>query len=178
MKKLLKVALVAGCMLMAGNFAKAQTKLGYIRFNDLIEAMPETKTVQTQLQAYQKQFMDQLNALNTEYTSKLQAYQSGRASMTDAIRTAKETELGDIQKRMQDYQNTAQQQVTDKGNELFKPVTEKARTAINAVAKEKGYTYVIDTTQVELIVAPTGDDLLAAVKAKLGLPATAAPAGK
>lgn len=178
MKKLLKVALVAGCMLMAGNFAKAQVKIGYINFNQLIDAMPESKTVQTQLQAYQKQFMDQLNTMNTEYTSKLQAYQSGRASMTDAIRTAKENELGDIQKRMQDYQNTAQQQVSDKGNELFKPVSDKARGAINNVAKEKGYTYVIDTYQTDLIVAPAGDDLMAAVKAKLGLPATAAAPGK
>ncbi|RYE19012.1 MAG: OmpH family outer membrane protein, partial [Sphingobacteriaceae bacterium] len=30
MKKLFKVALVAGCLFFAGNLAKAQSKIGYI----------------------------------------------------------------------------------------------------------------------------------------------------
>jgi outer membrane protein len=34
MKKLLKVALVAVCFLTVGNFAKAQTKIGYINWTD------------------------------------------------------------------------------------------------------------------------------------------------
>ncbi|MCJ8210144.1 OmpH family outer membrane protein [Mucilaginibacter sp. RS28] len=169
MKKLLRVALVAGCMLLAGNFAKAQSKMGYINFNQLVEQMPEIKTVKTQLDAYQKQFMDQLQTMNTELQTKAQDYDAKRATMTDAIRTAKETELQDIQKRMQDYQNNASQQVQAKSNELSKPIIDKARTAISAVAKEKGYTYVLDTTQTDLIVAPPADDLMAAVKLKLGL---------
>jgi outer membrane protein len=52
--------------------------------------------------------------------------------------------------------------------------------AIKNVAKEKGYSYVLDESTNSLLVAPPGDDLLAAVKAKLGIkdPAPAAkPAG-
>ena len=41
MKKLFKVALVAVCMLSIGNFAKAQTKIGYINFQALLAQMPE-----------------------------------------------------------------------------------------------------------------------------------------
>src|ERR1700750_1745731 len=134
MKKLLKVALVAVCIVFAGNLAKAQTKIGYINFNVLIDQMPETKTIKTQLDAYQKQFMDQLTSMNNEYTSKGQAYQAQRATMTDAVRTAKETELGDMQKRMQDYSNNAQQQVNAKTQELSKPLFDKAKAAIAQVA--------------------------------------------
>ena len=169
MKKLLKVALVAVCIVFAGNLAKAQTKIGYINFNVLIDQMPETKTIKTQLDTYQKQFLDQLTTMNNEYTAKGQAYQAQRATMTDAIRTAKENELTDIQKRMSDYQTTAQQSVTAKTNELSKPLIDKARAAIAEVAKEKGYTYVIDTYQTDLIVSPPGDDLMDSVKAKLGI---------
>jgi outer membrane protein len=89
--------------------------------------------------------------------------------MTDAVRTAKESELADLQKRFQDYQNTAQQQVEAKRNELGKPIIEKVRAAAAQVAKEKGYTYVINSSQTDLIVSPPGDDLMAGVKAKLGL---------
>jgi len=105
MKNLLKVAFVAFSMLFAGNFAKAQTKIGYINFQALLSQLPEAKTVKSTLDLYQKQFIDQLTVMNTEYQTKGQEYQKGAATMTDAIRTAKQTELQDIQKRMQDYQN-------------------------------------------------------------------------
>jgi outer membrane protein len=170
MKKLFKVALVAGCILFAGNFAKAQTtKIGHINFNQLVDLMPESKAVNTQLQAYQKQFVDQLTTMNNEYNTKVQAFQAQNATMTDAVRTAKANEIQDIQKRMQDYNNTAQQQVSAKSQELSKPIIDKARAAVGQVAKEKGYTYVIDTYTTDLIVSPEADDLLAAAKAKLGL---------
>ncbi|HNU89285.1 MAG TPA: OmpH family outer membrane protein, partial [Ferruginibacter sp.] len=56
------------------------------------------------------------------------------------------------------------------------PVREKAMDAIKAVAKEKGYSYVIDESTNAILVAPPGDDLLPAVKAKLGI--KDAPAAK
>ena len=169
MKKLFKVALVASCMLFAGNFAKAQSKIGYINFQQLISLMPEAKTIKSQMDIYQKQFIDQLTAMNNEYQTKVQDYQKNNATMTDAIRSAKQSELQDFQKRMQDYQNDAQQKVDAKTNELSKPLIDKARAAVSDVAKEKGYNYILDSSQTTLIVSPAGDDLLDAVKAKLAL---------
>src|SRR6185312_9781778 len=98
MKKLFKVALVAGCMLFVGNFAKAQTKIGYINFDALIGQMPEAKTVKLQMDTYQKQFIDQLTSMNNELQTKGKEYQAQNATMTDAARTAKQAELQDIQK--------------------------------------------------------------------------------
>jgi len=156
-------------MLFAGNFAQAQSKIGHINFSQLIDMMPETKTVKTQLETYQKQFIDQLTSINTEYQTKGQAYQTKRATMTDAQRTAAENELQDIGKRLQDYQQSSQQQVEAKQRELGKPLIDKARAAVSSVAKSKGYTYVLDTTSDYLVVSPDADDLMAAVKTQLGL---------
>ena len=168
MKKLLKVVLVAGCMLLAGNFAKAQTKLGYINFNAVIDQMPEVKILQKSVQDYQQTFIVQLQSMQAELTTKGQAYDKDRVTMSDAVRTVKETELQDLNKRMQEFQQTAQQKVGEKSNELAKPLTDKVRAAVAAVAKEKGYTYVIDQ-QTEPVYALPSDDLTAAVKLKLGL---------
>ncbi len=169
MKKLFKVALVAGCLFFAGNVAEAQSKIGHINFNQLIDQMPETKTIQKQIQDYSKTFQDQLTTMQTELTTNAQGYDAKRASMTDAARTAKESELQDMQKRLQDYNTKAQQQVGDKTNQLSKPLLDKARVAVQSVAKEKGYTYVFDTAQTELLVSPDSDNMMAAVKTKLGL---------
>lgn len=169
MKKLFKVALVAVSLIFAGNFVQAQTKIGHINFQALVTQMPEYKTVQSQLDIYQKTFVDQLTAMNNNFQAEAQDFQKKGPTMSDAVRTAKQTELQDMQKRIQDYQNTAQQQVEAKSNELFKPLSDKARAAISEVAKEKGFTYVLDSSQIQLLVSPDTDDMLAAVKLKLGM---------
>lgn len=169
MKKLLKVALVAACIVFAGNMAKAQVKIGYIALDQLVDQMPETKVALKTITDYNKQFIDVLTSMNNEYQAKGQAYTAQRSTMTDAIRTSKEAELADLQKRLQDEQTTAQQQVDAKRSELGKPIIDKVRAAAAQVAKEKGYTYVINSSQTDLIVSPPGDDIMADVKAKLGL---------
>jgi outer membrane protein len=170
MKKLFKVALVAICMLSMGNFAKAQGKIGYVNFEQVVQLMPELKTIQTQMQAYSKTYSDQLQGLQTEFQTKATAFQAKQATMTDAARTAAQAELGDLQKRAQDYNTSAQTAVDAKSQELLKPLTDKVHAAISAVAKEKGYAYVFNSSSPDLfLVSPEGDDLLAAVKLKLGL---------
>jgi outer membrane protein len=172
MKKLLKVAIVALCVVFAGNIAKAQTKIGYINMSALVDQMPDTKAIRTQLEAYNKQFQDQYTAMTGEYQSKGQQYEAQRATMTDAVRTAKEGELQDLQRRIQAFQTDAQQKVAARTNELSKPLFDKMRAAVAAVAKEKGYTYVINTAASQddiLLVSPPSDDLTADVKTKLGI---------
>lgn len=169
MKKLFNVALIAGCLFFTGNIAEAQSKIGYINSNQVVELMPETKVVQKQIQDYSKTFSDQLTALQTELTTNAQGYDAKRTSMTDAARTAKEAELQDQNKRLQDFNTTARQKVDEKTKSLSDPLFAKLRAAIQAVAKEKGYNYVFDTSQTELLVSPEADNLLASVKTKLGL---------
>jgi outer membrane protein len=173
-KKVCKVAIVAFTILIIGYPVKAQVKTGYINLNELVGMMPETKTVQTQVDVYQKQFSEQLTSMNNEFQSKGQVLDAQKSTMTDAIRTAKETELNDLQKRISDYTSTARQQVTDKFNELLKPVVDKALATITEVAKEKGYAIVLDSYSTNLLgnsvlVAPPADILMDAVKAKLGI---------
>jgi len=165
----MKVALVAMCIVFMGSFAKAQVKIGYINQGDLVQAMPELKTVNTQIEAYKKQFIDQLTTMNNELQTKGQAYQTKQTTMTDAAKSAAQAELNDLNKRIQEYQQNASQQVEAKGNDLMKPIMEKVHIAIDAVAKEKGFSYVFDSSQTQLLVSPPADDMMAAVKLKLGL---------
>jgi len=156
-------------LLMASTSAFAQGKVGYIAFNEVVQQMPEAKTLQTQMEAYQKQWTEQLETVNNEYTKKLKDYQAGEKTMTDAVRTTKQTELQSIQKRFTDLNNQAQQAVEAKSAELTKPLIDKIHVAVKTVAKEKGYTYVFNSSETELLVFPDGDNIMAAVKVKLGL---------
>jgi outer membrane protein len=168
MKKPLIAALLL-CMVFAANTVSAQVKIGYINLSQLVQAVPETKLIQDQVNAYSKQFLDQLTTMDNEFKAKAADFEKNQSTMTDAIRSAKQAELADLQKRMQDYSNDSQQKVEAKSAELAKPLFDRMRATVAQVAKEKGYNYVINTAQTDLVVSPPGDDLMADVKAKLGL---------
>ncbi len=51
--------------------------------------------------------------------------------------------LGDLLVKIAGWQQTAQQMQQQKNQELLAPIQKKALDAIQAVAKENGYTYVI-----------------------------------
>ena len=53
--------------------------------------------------------------------------------------------------------------------ELLAPVNDKAQKAIEAVAKEKGYSYIMDTSVGGIIYALPGDNIIDAVKVKLNI---------
>ena len=71
-----------------------------------------------------------------------------------------------------------QQKVQEKSQELIVPIRAKAFDVIKAVAKEAGYSYVLEAGSV--LVGPPGDDILPLVKKKMGIVPPApkqAPAG-
>jgi len=180
MKNLLKGALVAGCVLLTAGFAKAQTKIGYVNFQAVMGSTKEAGDINTAINDYQKQFITVQQGIQTELQTKGADYDKNRATMNDAARMKSEGELQEINKRLQDFNTDATNKVQAKYNELLKPLVDKVKAIVNQVAKEGGYTIVMDTSTTELLVAPDADNLEARVKAKLG-PATApaaAPAAK
>ena len=92
--------------------------------------------------------------------------------------------LQEMQQRIQQFQQTAEQDVQKQRVEIFKPILDKANKAIADIAKENGFTYILDITQGAVIYhAETSIDILPQVKQKLGLsnkpkPAATTPAVK
>jgi len=150
--------------------AKAQgLKFGHINSADLIQLMPETKQSDSTLRKFGESLDGQLKTMTAEYQSKLQKYQGGRDSMPDAIKAVKEKELEDLGNRIQDFQQTAQESIQKKKEDLYNPILKKADQAIKDVAKEKGYSYILDTSSGTVLYAQDSDDIMSLVKSKMGL---------
>jgi outer membrane protein len=168
MKKFVIIAFVAVTGLFSVN-AMAQSKVAHINAQALIAAMPEAKKAETDLQTYAQSLEGDGKALVDEYTKKMKEFDEKAATMTDNVKEIKTREIQDAQKRIQDYRDAAEQKVQNKQQELLKPIYDKARKAIEDVAKEKGYGYVIDSSAGILLVSPAADDILPLVKTKLGI---------
>ncbi len=174
MKKLLLGAVMALGMMSAS----AQVKIGYINTDELMNIMPEAAKITTDLNEYQATLQQQGLALAKEADTKRDAFFKDSATFSNSKKEIVREELVKLYTRLQGYDQEIQEKAQKYAQDKIAPVKVKALDAIKAVAKERGYTYVIDEASSSLLVMPPGDDLLPAVKAKLGIKdAPPAPAG-
>ncbi len=122
--------------------AQAQQKFGFVSTEYVLSQMPESKSIQSELQAYQRQLVNKIQATTQGFQTQLDAYQKGAATMTEDARAAKEKELQDLQTQIQQDQQEAQVNLQRKEAELLQPALDKIQKSIDAVAKENSYTHV------------------------------------
>ena len=181
MKYVIKSVLAAICCLSVG-VAFGQQKIGHVNTPAIFQVMAEVRTANEAYQAFAKTKQTELEQMETEYRKKLTEGQELQQTRSEANKTTVdpqlqviETTLMDLQRRMQEQQQKAQQEMQAKEDELYTPIQTKVDNAIKAVAKEKGYAYVLDVANPAVKFFETGDDLQMDVRAKLGIPADAKP---
>lgn len=162
MKKLFLILALALPML-----AGAQ-QYAHINTQELFAQMPELNDVKSKMDTLQSMYENQIAMMQEEFNKKLQDFQQTQASMTDGVREFKQQELADLQERIQTFYQTAQQDIQKKQQEYLAPIQEKMLKAIEAVGAEKNYTYIFDSAAM-LYIAPSANDIMSDVKAKLGI---------
>ncbi len=142
-------------------------KIGYISADEIIQLMPEAATVQNQLDQYQQSLYQNAQEKQNALNEAIQKFVKDSATMSPSL---KEVKRGDLQKQSQELageNQRIQDQFAQKRQELSAPIQKKLQDAIEAVAKENGYTYIMPKEA--LIVMPPGNDIGPLVIKKLGL---------
>ncbi len=174
MKKVLKLTLAIA--LMMGSTSLFAQKFGRINTQEIIMAMPETKTMQTNMEAYAKELQDNIETMNVEFNTKLQDFQKNFNTMNDMAKEMKEKDLNDLQARIREFQERAQQEYQRKQNELLSPIIEKAKNAIDKISAAGGYLVIFDTSTGSLAYFDEAalTDIAPEVKKELGITDTPA----
>lgn len=149
-----------------------QTKVAHINTTELLQMMPEVKQIDSTLQKMQANYQTELAKLQQEmqslYNEILEMSEDVNADA--GILELKQNQLQKKQTEYQESQQFAQQQLQKKQQVLYEPLTNRVKTVIEQVAKEKGYTHVIDSSQgLGLIWGADAHNLMPAVKTKLGI---------
>ena len=168
MKTILKI-LPALLLIFSSLACLGQVKLGHLNSDELIVLMPEYISAQSQLEEYEKSIIKDIEQMYAEYESKVANFQANERLMTDITKETRIKEITDLETRIREYEAKAQEDLQKKQVELISPVFEKAQSAIDAVAKESGFTYVFDTSKGVVLFANDSEDILILVKKKLGI---------
>ncbi|WP_339624839.1 OmpH family outer membrane protein [uncultured Winogradskyella sp.] len=166
MKHLKSLLLAAALFIGATSFVDAQSKIAHINTQSLIEAMPEFKTAQAEIDKLGKTFEATIQGSLKELETKLQQYDGEAAAQTDETNMKRMEEVEGMKQSLTQYRQEAQKKLEEQRFNLLKPITEKAKAAIEKVAAAQNIDYVLEASG--LIIA-RGKDLIADVKAEMGI---------
>jgi len=164
--KMQKHVVTIGICLSSLTFNYAQ-KIAHLSLDSLISLMPETKIAREQAQKYLKDLENAVISMEQELQNKYNDYIANEATMSDLVKKTKQEELQSMQKRIEDFKIQAQQDYQAKYQFLINPILDKAKKAIELVAKENGYKYVLDASAGFILYSEPSDDILPLVKKKL-----------
>ena len=87
------------------SFANAQTqKIGYTNAEYILSLLPEAKTIEADLTAYEKQLQNQLQAKYKELQTKMSEYQANESTYNDIVKADKQNELNSMQQSLRDFE--------------------------------------------------------------------------
>lgn len=147
--------------------ADAQSKIGYINSESVMQTLPEAIDAQKTLDGLVAQWEAELQKMQTDWKKKYDEYDKKKLVLTDVARADQEKELRALDQSIQDYRNKKFGQngeLFQKQNEIMKPIQNKIFQVLEDIANEDNYDYIFDKSgQVLLVYANEKNDLTAKV---------------
>lgn len=176
MKNVLKSLAVVMVLFLSVGLVNGQQKIGHVNYAEVFTATPEYIKAETVLR-------DLDSVKTTELQSMFGHFQEKQVEAQELLRNRSEAnkdetdarvqnlgmELEEIERRLTEQQRIAEEELNQRQQELFMPIHQRVGAAIQNVAKEQGYAYVLDVSSTNIPYFEGGDDLSNAVKTKLGI---------
>ncbi len=145
--------------------SSATAQVGHINSQVVFADMATTKSAQSQLESESKRLSEELGNREKALQQKIEGAKQRAVNMTANEIKALEAE---VQKEAVSIDNDSkkyQMDLINKEQELLKPAVDKFQGAIEAVAKENGYKFILDSSV--LLYSEPSSDVTSKVKAKL-----------
>lgn len=124
-------------------------KVGYTNIEIVLSYMPDAIAVEKQLMEWVKKKQQQIEIKYSYLESLGREYQEKDQAGTWNSPTEKadlEKKITDLQKEIQLTENGAEEELAERRATLLSPVQKRMQDAIDAVAKEGGFTYILNQT--------------------------------
>ena len=154
-------------LVLAAAAAHAQSKIGHINSEAIMQALPEAIDAQKSLDALVAQWEAELQKMQAEWKRKFDDYDKKKLILTDQVRADAEKELRDLDQAIADYRTKKFGQNGElflKQNEVMKPIQNKIFKVLEEIARDDGYDYIFDRSgEILLLYANDKRDLTSLV---------------
>ncbi len=140
--RIAQILLIGILLLYAPGKLTAQ-KIGFANISLILAYMPEAKTMEENLTAYQKELAASLKAKEDSFAVILQDY-VGDSGTLESLTDAQRQELQGLNQEVQQYAANAENKLLQRRQTLLEPILTKMNKAIKELAIADGYTYILN----------------------------------
>src|SRR2546423_9641615 len=148
MKKLL---LIVSSLLIIAFAANSQAiKYAVIDTRYILEKMPEYKTAQSRLDDVAADWQKEIDSLQSQLNRMYKDYDAEQVMVSEDLRKKREDQLFSKEKFLRDLQRKRfgfEGDLFKKRQELIKPVQDKVYNAVQRIAVQRGYDFILDKSE-------------------------------
>ena len=173
--RMIKLISVFSLLLLLAVPAAAQpTRTAYIDASKILTRLPEAQDADARLDQLVATWNQEAEEIQAELSRKRTEFERRKLIMTDAERSATEVDIQNVQKRLGDFRQSKYGPNGDlyaQQAQMMKPAYDKLMKAIDEVARDGNYDYVLDKSSkdVAILFSNSKHDLTTAVAKKLGI---------
>lgn len=146
-------------------------KIGHLNSAAILSELPEVLAADAELETLQKQLVAQaqrkVESLQNQYQELIRKEQQGDLSPRQL--QEEQMRLREKEQELAMEEQTIQSTLVRKRNELINPILERVQEAIDQVAKQNNFQYILDTSGGSVLFADESNDITRLVKEKLGI---------
>ncbi|MEZ5104634.1 MAG: OmpH family outer membrane protein [Draconibacterium sp.] len=170
MKTILQFVIISVLFPVSSVMGQENLKIGHVNIQEIVKQLPETDTIQMLLKKEADDMEKMFNDMLKEHDSHVKKFEAEQNTYSEFVRKSRENDLMEMATKIQQYQQTANQQLQKRNMELIQPVYDKVNKAIEKVALENGFTYVLDLSNGGVAFhSPTSEDLNSLVLREIGI---------
>lgn len=144
-----KVLLLATCYLLLAFAASAQ-KYAVIDTKYILDKMPEYKAAQKQLDDVAATWQKEIDGLQADLDKMYKDFDAEQVMLSDALKDKRRDQLFNKEKGLRDLQRKRfgfEGDLFKKRQELIKPVQDKVYNAVQKLAVQRGYDFMLDKSE-------------------------------
>jgi len=145
MRKVLNLGLMFALLMLGTTTVSAQTQvIAYANVDSIIASMPEYTAAKTDVENFAKQKESQLQLKKKQIDAYVEGVRANIANLSLNQQKEEEAKIAKMQQDLQAAATAAQQEMASREQQSMLKIYDKFNDAIDAVAKAKGYTYIMD----------------------------------
>ena len=144
-----KIVFVISCFLLLGFVSNAQ-RYAIIDSKYILEKLPEYKESQGKLDQFSNQWQQEIEKKQADLDRMYKEYDAEQVMLTDVLKKKREDELYNREKEVRDLQKRRfgfEGDLFKKRQELIKPIQDKVYIAIQKLAIERSYDFILDKSE-------------------------------
>ena len=151
------IATIAGILFVTSMAQAAETKIGFVDMQKAIQSTAAGKKAKTELEGEFNKKKKELEKKEADLKKMGEDLERKKSVLSEEVLGKKQAEFQEEMMKYRDVVGKSQVEIQKKERDLTAPILEKMKKTIEKVAKEKGYTVVLENSAMVLYAAADSD---------------------